>query len=795
MKMPISWLNDYIKLDVSLKEYMEDLTMSGSKVEAIEFIGEEITNVLTGKIVDIQPHPDAEKLVVCQIDVKKEELIQIVTGATNVFVGAIIPVAMHKSTLAGGVKITRGKLRGVASNGMLCSFNELGLTQNHVPYADEDGILILPDNTEIGVDARDCLGLNDHVVEFEITSNRPDCMSVLGLVRETFATYDKKFTMPEITVKGGSDDINNYLSVSIDTDLCNRYISKVVKNVKIGPSPAWLCHRLSACGIRPINNIVDITNYVLLEYGQPMHAFDYKTLEGKKIIVKQAENGETFKTLDDAERTLDNSMIVICDTAKTSAVGGVMGGLDSEIKDDTTTLVFESANFDGTSVRLTSKKLGLRTESSGKFEKGLDAENALPAILRACELVEMLGCGEVVDGIIDVYTNKAEVKKVPLEVEKINKFLGTSIKKDQMLKILDDLYFEVNDDIITVPSFRNDIEEMADIAEEVARIYGYNNIESTSFAGSTVSGGLNEKQLFEKNIGISMRSLGFDEIITYSFISPKSYDKVNHPKENQVSTIITNPLGEDLSVMRTTTLPSMMDIIVRNINFRNKEANLYEIGTVYYPTIENGAVNADKLPLEKKIITLSSYGNDDFYEFKGAIESLLAELKAFNISFETESTNLSYHTGRCAKILVNDQVIGVFGNIHPEVLQNYGINSNVLMCEIDLNSLYSNVKTEILYTKLPKFPASTRDISFVCDKDTEAGSLEKCIKTSASKILEKVSLFDVFISDKLGDNKKSMAYSLTMRKADSTLTDEECDKAVAKILQNLEKDFGAILRS
>ncbi|MFI3114585.1 MAG: phenylalanine--tRNA ligase subunit beta [Clostridia bacterium] len=795
MKMPMSWLNEYITPDVTHREYMEDLTMSGSKVEGIEFIGEEITNVITGKITQIDKHPDAEKLVVCQIDVKGEEIIQIVTGATNVNIGDIVPVAMHKSTLAGGVKITRGNLRGVKSNGMLCSYQELGLSLGHVPYAHENGILILPKYTKIGVDIRDVLGLNDHVVEFEITSNRPDCMSILGLARETFATYGKKFTMPEINVKGSDGDANDYLSVEIQSDLCQRYIAKVVRDVKIEPSPAWLRHRLSACGIRPINNIVDITNYVLLEYGQPMHAFDYETLEGKKVIAKQAVDQEKFTTLDDTERTLDSSMLVIADGVKTSAVAGVMGGLNSEITGNTKTIVFESATFEGASVRVTAKKLGLRTEASAKFEKGLDPENTLPAILRACELIEMLGAGTVVNGIIDVYPNKKQSRKILLDAPRINKFLGTNIEKSEMIKILDLLEFKMDGDEIIVPTFRDDVVEMADVAEEIARIYGYNNISSTSFAGSTVSGGLSIRQIFEKNIGLSMRSLGFDEIITYSFISPKSYEKVLLNETNRVSTTILNPLGEDTSIMRTTTLPSMLDVIARNINFRNPSADLYEIGTIYIPVVEDGKVNASKLPEERKVLTISSYGKDDFYAFKGIIENLLANLKISNVTFKTQTENPSYHTGRCADILVNDSVIGVFGNIHPEVLQNYGTNTAVLMCEIDVTDIFTACNTSVLYKKLPKFPASTRDISFVCDKNVEAGAILACIENSAGKIVEKVSLFDVFTSEKLGLDKKSMAYSITMRKENETLTDEECDNAVSNILKNLEKEFNIVLRS
>lgn len=794
MKMPMSWLKDYIDPNVSMRDYSEDLTMSGSKVEGFETQGEEITNVITGEVLSIEPHPDAEKLVVCQINVAGDEPIQIVTGAKNLTVGDIVPIAMHKSTLSGGLKITRGNLRGVKSNGMMCSYQELGLDHSYVPYACEDGILVLPKGTQIGACIKEVLGFNDTVVEFEITSNRPDCMSILGLARETFATYGKNFTMPQITVKGENDDINNHLKVEVKTDLCNRYTAKMVKNVKIEPSPEWMRKRLNACGIRPINNIVDITNYVLLEYGQPMHAFDYSTIEGNKIVVDMAQNDEKFTTLDDQERVLDNSMIVIKDGKKTSALGGIMGGLNSEIKDNTTTLVFESANFDGATIRVASKKLGLRTESSGKFEKGLDPENAMNAILRACELVEELGAGEVCGGIIDIYNNKPETITIPLNADKINTFLGTAITKTEMIEILERLGFSVSSDVITVPSFRTDVTMMADIAEEIARIYGYNNIKSTSFAGQTVCGGLTSVQTFENSIGRNIRALGFDEIITYSFISKSNYDKINLPEEQRISTVITNPLGEDLSIMRTTTLPSMLDAVTRNINYQNKLGNLYEIGKIYLPVVANGIVDATKLPEEKKIITLSTFGNNEFFAFKGKIETLLANLGVSNVVFKAETTNQTYHTGRCANIYVNDEKIGIFGNIHPEVVKNYGVNAEILMCELDFNSILQNKETKVLYKKLPKFPASTRDISFICDANIPVFELETTIRSSVSKILENVKLFDVFVNEKIGENKKSVAYSLTFRVSDRTLTDEECDNAVASILKNLEKDFGATLR-
>ncbi len=793
MKMPISWLYEYIKPEVSNHDYSEDLTMSGSKVEGYEEIYSYITNVITGQITEITAHPDAEKLVVCQINVG--ENVQIVTGAKNVKVGDIVPVAMHKSTLANDLKITKGKLRGVESNGMLCSFNELGIDHNYVPYADEDGILILPTDTAIGVDIKDVLMLNDTVFEFEITSNRPDCMSILGLARETFATYNKKFTMPEINVKGTEGDINEHLSVEVNTDLCNRYVAKMVKNIKIEPSPLWMRARLNACGIRPINNIVDITNYVLLEYGQPMHAFDYDTIRGKKIEVNTACENEKFTTLDEIERNLDSNMIVIKDGEGTVALGGIMGGLNSEIKDNTTTLVFESANFDGATVRVGSKKLALRTEASGKFEKGLDPENCMNAIMRACELIEMLGAGEVVGGIIDVYKNKPETITIPLEAEKMNKFLGLSIEKDEMIRILDTLGFVCENDVITVPSFRTDVKMMADIAEEVARIFGYDNIPVTSFAGQTVCGGLTAKQMFEKNTGIKMRSLGYDEIITYSFISKSNYEKINLPEENRVSTVITNPLGEELSIMRTTTVPSMMDTVVRNVNYQNKVGKLYEIGSIYIPQVVDNNVDATKLPDEKKIVTFASFGTDDFFKFKGDVEILLASLNITGVYFKAQTTNQTYHTGRCADIYVADTKIGVFGNIHPQVIQNYGVNTSILMCEIDFNTIYELANDNKLYKKLPKFPASTRDISFVCDKDIAVYDLEQCIRKSVKNILEDVKLFDVFISEKLGENKKSVAFSLVFRKEDGTLTDEECDNAVAKILANLEKDYEAELRS
>ena len=785
MKLPLSWLSDYTDMNgITPKEYDAKLTMSGSKVEEVYYLGAEIDNVVTGKILEVVDHPDSDHLKICQLDVGKEEPVQIVTGAPNVTpasVGEICPVCLHKSTLPGGVKITKGKLRGVPSNGMMCSFQELGLSHGCVPYACENGILFLPAGTPVGEDIKNVLGLDDWVSDFEITSNRPDCLSVIGLARETAATFDRPFSVKTPEVKGVGDDINKYMSVEVkDTDLCPRYTARIVKNIKIEPSPAWMRERLHACGVRPINNIVDITNYVMLEYGQPMHAFDYKCLSDGRIVVRRARNGESIQTLDGVDHDLSDKMLAICDNDKPVAVAGVMGGANSEIMDDTKTVVFESANFHGATVRITAKALGMRTEASGRFEKGLDPRMTLDAVNRACELVEQLGAGEVIDGIIDVDNSDPNHKRLPFEPDKMNALLGLELSAEEQVKLLEKLDFKIENNEVVVPFFRTDINRMCDVAEEVARMYGYDKIPTTLYAGEMVQGEFTPSQQAERAAALVCREAGFDESMSHSFISPKFYDMIgwdeNDPR--RISTTILNPLGEDFSVMRTTVLPSMLDNLAHNHAHRNPTASLYELGTIYTPTVKDGKADPDVLPHEEKILTLGSYGRLSFFQFKGVIEALLRELNIKGASFAPEKANLSYHPGRCAKVLIDGKEIGVFGTIHPTVAARYGLSGEVLAAELQMDALLAAIDPEKLYHPLPKFPASTRDIAVLVDDAVPAASMQATVEKAAGKLLESVKLFDVYKGKGIPEGKKSVAYSLSLRAPDRTLTDEECDKAM-----------------
>ncbi|MGO5094742.1 phenylalanine--tRNA ligase subunit beta [Agathobaculum sp. LCP25S3_E8] len=801
MKLPLSWLSDYTDISgVTPKEYDARLTMSGSKVEEVYYLGAEIENVVTGKVLSVVDHPDSDHLKICQIDVGQGEPIQIVTGAPNVTpdsVGEICPVALHKSTLPGGVKITKGKLRGEVSNGMMCSFQELGLTHGCVPYACENGILFLPEGTPVGEDIKKVLGLDDYVADFEITSNRADCFSVIGLARETAATFDRPFSVKDPVVKGSGDDINKYMSVEVvDTDLCPRYTARLVKNIKIEPSPAWMRERLHACGVRPINNIVDITNYVMLEYGQPMHAFDYSCLSDGKIVVRRARNGESIQTLDGQDHDLTDKMLAICDNDKPVAVAGVMGGANSEIEDDTKTVVFESACFHGATVRVTAKALGMRTEASGRFEKGLDPSLTMPAVQRACELVEMLGAGEVVDGIIDACAADLTPRALPFEPDKMNALLGLDLSADEQKAYLERLEFRVEDGKVIIPSFRVDIARMCDLAEEVARMYGYDKIPTTLYAGEMVQGEYTPKQLAEQNVSLTCREAGFDEAMSHSFISPKFYDMIGWDKDDprRISTTILNPLGEDFSVMRTTVLPSMLQSLAHNHAHRNPTASLFELGTVYIPTVKDGKADPDVLPREEKIITLGSYGRLSFFQFKGVVEAICRELNVKNVQFMPEKSNPSYHPGRCANILIDGKPVGVFGTVHPTVAARYGLSGEVLAAELPLDALFEAIDPVKLYHPLPKFPASTRDIAVLVDDAVPAASMQASIEKAAGHILENVKLFDVYKGKGIPEGKKSVAYSLSMRAPDRTLTDEECDKAMKNALAALEKDFGAVLR-
>lgn len=792
MDLSIRWLKDYVDIgDISMRDFSEAMSMSGSKVEGWTTEFEDIKNVVVGKILSVEPHPDSDHLVICQLDVGQQEPVQIVTGASNVHVGDMVPAALHKSQLPNGVKITKGKLRGVMSNGMMCSIAELNLTKGDFPYAAENGIFLLQEDCQVGQDIASAIGCNDTCVEFEITPNRPDCLSVLGLAREAAVTFGKELKMHTPEVKGCGGDIHDYLSVEVrNPQLCPRYTARVVKNVKIGPSPRWMRERLRASGVRPIDNIVDITNYVMLEYGQPMHAFDIEYVKDHKIIVRNAVSGETIQTLDGVDRTLSEDMLVIADSEKASAVAGVMGGEYSGINENTHTVVFESACFKGSSVRITAKKLGMRTESSGRFEKGLDAQNCLPAVMRACELVELLGAGEVVDGVIDVDNTNYQPTRIHLDADWTNRFLGTDIPKEQMVKILTDLQFQMEGDEIIVPSFRSDVEHKADIAEEIARFYGYNNIPTTIAKGSP-EGGYNEYQKFERMVNQNMLAQGMYEIMTYSFVSPKQYDKIRLPKDDpkRQSVVIRNPLGEDTSIMRTNAIPSMMDILSKNYNNRNGAVSLYEIGNEYIP------VEGELLPDEVPNLVLGMYGDDkDFFTLKGVVENLLDTLAIREYDVDAKSDDPTFHPGRCAVLSKDGEEFGIIGEVHPLVCANYGINTRVYVGKLKLRKLFAMMDTQRSYVPMPKFPASTRDLALLCDDALPVMTMEKAIKAAAGKILEKIELFDVYKGSQIAEGKKSVAFNISMRASDRTLTDEEVNGAMSKILKALE-ELGAQIRS
>ena len=901
MLLSRKWLNEFVTVDANDKDFAESMTLSGSKVETTEDLGAEISNVVVGRITAMERHPDSDHMWVCQLDVGKEEPVQIVTGAWNIHVGDLVPVALHKSTLPGGVKIEKGKLRGILSNGMLCSLKELNLDERDFPYgvivpaallndyhpldkdkpsipadvqpgykiygpvvaaavdavestgygqwtcnlsyAEKDGptgavvttncanihagdmvafntkagtictladlhaqqaefphcidngIFVLnEEGIQPGDDIKPIINADDHVVEFEITPNRPDCLSVIGLAREAAATFGQPLRLHEPVVKGGAEGcLVDLLDVETPAaDLCPRYTARMVRNVKIAPSPKWMRERLRSMGVRPINNIVDITNYVMLEYGQPMHAFDYRYVKGGKIIVRRAEEGETLTTLDGNVRTLNANHLVIADETRAVGLAGIMGGENSEIVSDTTDVVFESACFDGTCIRKGALALGMRTEASAKFEKGLDPLNTLPAVERACELVELLGAGEVVDGIIDVLNFVPQPRVLKLEPEKINSLLGTDVAADEMVRILRSLAFQVEGDTVTVPSWRGDVIGMADLAEEVARFYGYNNIPTTLMRGQTTLGGYSEEEQLERQLGAMCRTLGYDEIITYSFISPTCYDKIRWPENDprRQSFKILNPLGEDTSIMRTTTLPSMLEILTRNYNYRNQSARLYEVGRIYLPGGDDG------LAVENKVLSMGAYGEDmDFFALKGAVEAILKDIRAENVRFEVPSvTNPSYHPGRVADVYVGDRRIGVLGQIHPLVAQNYGVDAELYCAELEFCGMLQSKGPDPEYVPLPKFPSVTRDIAVVCDESVTVGALENTIRKGAKGLLKAVSLFDIYRGKGIAEGKKSVAFNLVLRADDRSLTSEEADADVKNILETLEKDLGAVLR-
>ena len=910
MNLSRKWLDEFVTVHADDKEFDEAMTLSGSKVETTRYLGEEIHNVVVGKVLSMERHPDSDHMWVCQVDAGQGEPVQIVTGAWNVHPGDMVPVALHKSTLPGGKKIERGKLRGVLSNGMLCGMSELGLDERDFPYAAitpaallndyhpldpskpsipadiqpgdkvfgpvvcakveavkaagdgrwtcqlsyaeadgpsgaivttpcpnlhggdlvafntkagtictladlraeqaefphciPDGIFILhEEGVKPGDDIKPVINADDHVVEFEITPNRPDCLSVIGLAREVSATFDVPLTLHDPVVKGGADGaLCELLDVETpDPELCPRYTARMVRNVKIAPSPKWMRERLRSMGVRPINNIVDITNYVMLEYGQPMHAFDYRYVKGGKIIVRRAKDGEELTTLDGQVRKLNHDHLVIADDTRAVGLAGIMGGENSEIVSDTTDVVFESANFDGTCIRKGALALGMRTEASAKFEKGLDPMNTLPAVNRACELVELLGAGEVVDGVIDVLNYVPQPRVIRMDPERVNALLGTDISPVDMYQYLErvNIITEKKDfpngpaDVI-VPSWRGDVEGIADLAEEVARFYGYNKIPPTLMRGQTTLGSFTPEQKLENRLGELCRACGYSEIITYSFISPTYYDKIRWPEDYAArkSFKILNPLGEDTSIMRTTTLPSMLEILTRNWNYRNKSARLYEVGRIYLSGGEDGLAN------ETKVLTLGAYGEDmDFYAMKGAIEAILKDIRAKDVHFEGPSgapSDASYHPGRCATVWSGSDCIGVFGQIHPLVARNYGVDGELYCAELSFDELMNAKGPDPLYAPLPRFPAVTRDIAVVCGRDVTVGALEKCITRAGGKLLREVSLFDIYQGQGIPEDKKSVAFNLVLRSDEGTITAAQADEEVRDILAALESELGAVLR-
>ena len=942
MNLSRKWLNEFVKIDVPDREFAEAMTLSGSKVEGVTDLGAEISNVVVGRVQSMERHPDSDHMWVCQLDVGKDEPVQIVTGAWNIHVGDLVPVALHNSTLPGGKKITKGKLRGVMSNGMLCSLSELGLDERDFPYAVitaaallndykpidpekpsipadiqpghkifgpvvcagvgavtpagegrwacglmwteggepvgttvetdcqnihsmdlvafntktrsictladlraeqkefphciPDGIFVLQEDCKPGDDIKPVTGLDDHVVEFEITPNRPDCLSVIGLAREVSATFDVPYNLHEPVVKGGGPGVLPEL-LDVETpasDLVPRYTARMVRNVKIAPSPKWMRERLRAMGIRPINNIVDITNYVMLEYGQPMHAFDYRYVNGGKIIVRRAEEGEKLTTLDGKEHTLTANHLVIADEGRAVGLAGIMGGLNSEIVADTVDVVFESACFDGTCIRKGALALGMRTEASAKFEKGLDPMNTLPAVNRACELVELLGAGEVVDGVIDILNNVPQPWTVTMDPERVNALLGTDIDPVDMYCLLERVNiltkekdFPNGPAEVVIPSWRGDVRRLADLAEEVARFYGYNNIPSTLMRGQTTQGGWSPAQKLENRLGGLCRTCGYSEIITYSFISPAAYDKILWGQDNfhRKSFKILNPLGEDTSIMRTTTLPSMLEVLARNYNNRSKAAWLYELGRIYTPKAPGPVptldVSEDKLAelglsglgkaladavskldggndglaMEAQILTLGAYGNGmDFFTMKGAVEALLKGIRAQDVHFEVCAEDVSYHPGRCAYVYSGSNIVGVFGQIHPQAAKNFGVDAELYCAELSFDELLLACGPDPEYAPLPKFPAVTRDIAVVCDEAVTVGALEAAIRRGAKGLLKDAALFDIYRGKNIGEGKKSVAFNLTLRADDRSLTGEEADEDVKSILEALEKDCGAVLR-
>lgn len=813
MNTSMSWIKAYVpELNCTDQEYLDEMTMSGTKVETFERLDKNLKDIYVGQIVSMEKHPDADKLVVCQVNMG-DRTLQIVTGAKNVKVGDKIPIVIDGGKVAGGhdgsplpedgIEIKNGKLRGVDSFGMMCGIEELGSSREMYPEAPEDGVYVFPEDTELGIDAVEALGLHDSVFEYEITSNRVDCYSVMGIAREAAVTFNKPFIAPDVKVKGAGGDVNDYIKVIVeDTDLCSRYCARVVKNIKIGPSPKWMQRRLSSCGIRPINNLVDITNYVMEEYGQPMHAFDLDTIEGNTIIVKRAKDGDKFMTLDGQDRNLDSDMLMINDANKAIGIAGIMGGENSKITDNVKTVVFESATFNGANIRKSAKRLGLRTDASGIFEKGLDPNNAIDAINRACQLIEEFECGEVIDGIVDIHTELPKPRLIKMNAKRVNELLGLEIPEEEMLKTLKSLEISYNeaDGMLTIPTFRQDLESIADIAEEVARFYGYDKIGETLPTGEATTGKLPFKLRIEQMARDIAEYCGFSQGMCYSFESPKCFDKLmldeSDPLRNTVT--IANPLGEDFSVMRTISLNGMMTSLATNYNRRNKNVRLYELGNIYLPK----QVPLTELPDERMQFTLGFYGDGDFYSMKGVVEEffeyigMLGKVKyePNGISEKTKRNSIVLrdkysflHPGRQANIIYNDVNVGFIGEVHPMVVSNYDMKGKVYIAVLDMPSVEPFATFERKYEGVAKYPAVNRDISMVVPKEILVGQIEAVIEQRGGKILESYNLFDIYEGEQIKEGFKSVAYSICFRAKDRTLEDNDVNSAMKKILNGLEQ--------
>lgn len=795
MLVPLKWLRDYVDIDRETQEFADMMTMTGSKVEKVEFFGKETNGVEVCKILEIEQHPDADRLKVTKVEVADGQILQIVTNATNINVGDYVPVARIGAVLPGDFKIKKGKLRGVLSEGMFCGAEELTIPSQYVEEHKKDGIYILDhqDSFELGMDVREALGINDALIEFEITSNRPDCRSIIGIAREAAVTLGKELKYPQITVNGSDEEMK--FEIDVQTELCKRYCGKVIKDVKVGPSPYWMQRRLIEAGMRPINNIVDITNYVMLELGQPLHAFDLEDIKYDKMIVKLAQEGEKFTTLDGVQRTLTSDMLVIGNQDKTLDLAGIMGGENSEVKDNTTSIFLEGASFAKENIRATSKKLGLRTEASSRFEKGIDVNLTEAAVNRACQLIEELGCGTVLNGMLDYYPKKEEVQKITANPERINKLLGVNVPMDQFINILERLEFKCNlissDKLeLEVPSFRLDICEDADILEEVARIYGYENIPSATLEGNATAGVKTNKQKFMDNVKSNSIAVGLNEILTYSFVSPRGVDKLNLAEDDERREFvkIINPLGEETSVMRTTLIPNMLDVISTNLSHKVEEVYAFECGNTFRPQ--------EGLPVETKKLSIGMYGKEvDFFSIKGAVETILTNVGFYGYEVEPETKNLTFHPGRCAKLVYNNICIGTFGELHPDVLENYDLNQRVYVAEIDIDLVFENLNNSKVYNPLPKYPATTRDIALLVKDEVFVKQIEDIIKANGSDILESYQLFDVYKGAQIEEGHKSIAYSITYRSKDKTLTDEDVAKVHDKIVSELSEKLNANLRS